>query len=111
MAQTYKRLGAAATTGTITTEDTIYTCPAATSAVVSTIAVCNSSATAQTYRVCVSTTTSFEASGYLVYGATVPPNDSVFLTLGVVLDATNRYLLVSSSSSSVSVSAFGVENA
>lgn len=106
-----KRLGASALTGTITTADAVYTCPASTTATVSTIAICNTAATAATYRVCVSTSTSFEAAGYLVYGATVPANDSVFLTLGVVLDATNKYLLVSSSASTVSASAFGSEDA
>ena len=43
MATVYKRLGAIASTGTIGTADTLYTVPAATAAVVSTITVCNTS--------------------------------------------------------------------
>ena len=111
MAQTYKRLGALDTgTGGVATAETLYTCPAATSAVVSTISICNRDSAAATYRVGISTTTSYEDSGYLVYGASVPPNDTVFLTLGIPLDATNKYLLVSGSTGTLSISAFGVEN-
>lgn len=110
MAQTYKRLGAVDLGGTIGTAEVLYDCPDATSAVVSTVAVCNRDTSAHTYRLGVSTTSTYEDSGYLVYGATVPPNDTVFLTLGIVLDATNDNLLTSADSTLVSVSAFGVEN-
>lgn len=110
MAQTYKRLGAIDTGGTIGTGETLYECPAATSAVVSTVAIVNRGATAATYRLSISTTTSHADAGYIVYGASVAGNDTIFLTLGITLDATNKYLLVSTSSTDVSASAFGVEN-
>lgn len=112
MAQVYKRLGALQSTGTLGTADQLYVSSATsgTSAVISTIAICNRGTTARTYRLCISTTSSFVAAGYLVYEATVAANDTVFLTLGVTLDPTNRYLLCSASSSEVSFSAFGVEN-
>jgi hypothetical protein len=111
MAQTYKRLGALDTGASgVATAETLYACPTATSAVVSTISICNRDAAAATYRIGVSTTTSYEDSGMLIYGANVPPNDTIFLTLGVTLDSTNKYLLVSASTTTVSVSAFGVEN-
>ena len=109
MATTYKRLGAIASTGTIGTGDTTYTCPASTAAVISTIAICNTAATAATYRIAISTTTSFVAAGYLVYNATVAANETVFLTCGFTLDATNKYLLTSASASTVSFSVFGSE--
>jgi len=109
MATVYKRLGAIASTGTIGTADTLYTVPAATAAVVSTISICNTAATTATYRIAVSTTTSFVTAGYLVYGATVPANDTVFITIGATLDATNKYLLCSASAATVSFSAFGSE--
>lgn len=107
----YKRLGAVASSGTIGTADVLYACPASTGALTSTIAVCNTSASDATFRIGVSTTTSFQAAGYLVYGATVPANDSVFLTLAATLDPTAAYLLCSASSSAVSFSAFGMESA
>ena len=108
MAETYKRLGAIASTGTITTADTLYTVPAATTGVVSTIVVCNQTASAQTYRICVNTSAAFTGAGYLIFGATVPANDTTFLSIGIGLAATN-VLVCSSSNASVSFSAFGVE--
>jgi len=108
MAETYKRLGTLTSTGTITTADTLYTVPAATTGVVSTVVVCNQTASAQTYRICVNTTAAFATSGYLMFGATVPANDSTFLSIGIGLSATN-VLVCSSSSASVSFNAFGAE--
>lgn len=112
MAVVYKRLGAVTGSGTASTPGTVYQAASAagTSTVVSTIAVCNTASTAATYRIAVSTSASFEASGYLVSGDTVAANDAKFLTLGIALDPTNAYLLASTSASTVSVSAFGVEN-
>ena len=112
MAVTYKRLGAVTGSGTITTPGTVYTAAsvAGTSTVISTIAVVNTASVAATYRVAVSTSASFEASGYLVFGDSIAANDAKFLTLGVTLDPVNEFLLASTSASTVSISAFGVEN-
>lgn len=112
MSQVYKRLGALQSTGTLTTADQLYVAPttSGTSTVLSTIAICNRGTTNRTYRLCINSTSAFAAAGYLVYEATVAANDTVFLTLGVTLDPTNRFLLCSASSSEVSFSAFGVEN-
>jgi hypothetical protein len=108
---TIKRLGAIASSGVIATADTLYTTPAATGTVVSSIVVCNTAATTATFRIAVSTTTSFVAAGYLFYGLTVAANDTAVFTLGVTLDATNKYLLCSASAATVSFSAFGTETA
>lgn len=112
MASTPKRLGAITASGTIGTAQTLYTASATadTSTVTSTILVCNRGSTNRTYRLCVSTTTSFEDAGYIVYEDAVVANDSKFLTIGVTLDPSARYLLCSASSSEVSFSVFGVEN-
>ena len=112
MPSTYRRLGAIASTGTITTADTLYTASAAagTSTVVSTISICNTAASSATYRICINTSAAFANAGYIVFGGTVPANDTVFLTLGVTLDPTNRFLMTSASANTVSFSAFGVEN-
>ena len=109
MATVYKRLGAIASTGTIGTADTLYTCPAATATVVSTITICNTSASAATYTISVSTTTSHQAAGYIVYQASIAGNDTHGLTFGATLDATNKYLLCSASAATVSFSVFGSE--
>lgn len=109
MATVYKRLGAIASTGTIGTADTLYTVPAATAAVVSTITICNTSSSAATFSIAISTTTSFVAAGYIVYQASIAGNDTVGLTFGATLDATNKYLLCSASAATVSFSVFGSE--
>ena len=119
MAQAYKRLGTitatAAGSPAGSTANLLHTCTGIAS-IASTTVVCNTSGSSATYRVCVSASTSFPTGsganaydGYLAYDGTVNANDSVFLTIGVTLDATNKYLLVSASSASVSFSAFGVE--
>jgi len=108
MAEAYKRLGAIASTGTITTADVLYTAPASTTGVVSTIVICNQTASTQTYRICVNTSTAFASAGYLMYGCSVGANDSAFLSLGLTL-AAGSSLLCSGTSASVSFSAFGAE--
>lgn len=113
MAVAYKQLGAAAGNGTIATASTLYdnTATAGTSTVVSSVVICNTSASAATYSIAIVPTTAAFATGkYVVYQATIAGNDTVALTLGLVLDATNRYLLVSSSTTSVNFSAYGAVN-
>ena len=107
---TYKRLGAAQGNGVIATAANIYTCPTATAAVISTITVCNASSTAATYTIGISTSSAtYQASGYIVYRAPIAGNDTVGLTFGATMDATNKYLVASSSASTVSFSVFGSE--
>lgn len=109
MATTYKRLGALDGNGVIGTAATLYTVPDSTSTIVSTISICNRAAVAATYSIGVSTTTSYSTAGTIISSATVAANDTVFLTLGITLDTTNKYLLCSSSASTVSFNAFGSE--
>ena len=107
MPTTYKVLGQsnpAATTATA-----LYTVPAATSAVVSTISICNQAGTSATYRIAIRPAgATLAAEHYLVYGATVAASDSVLLTVGVTL-ATTDVITVYASSANVSFSAFGSE--
>lgn len=107
MATTYKVLGQsnpAATTAT-----TLYTVPAATQTVVSTIAICNQAATAATFRVAVRPAgAALAAQHYIVYGSTVPASDSTMLTVGLTLAATD-VITVYSSSATVSFNAYGSE--
>lgn len=110
MATVYKRLGAAQGNGTIGTAANIYTCPSATSTVVSTITICNTSSTAATYTICVSTASAtFQAAGHIVFQASIAGNDTVGLTFGLTLDETNKFLVASSSANTVSFSVFGSE--
>lgn len=113
MAQVYKQLGAAAGNGTIGTAANLYAASgtASTSTVVSSIVICNTSSSSATYRIAINTASATYASGrYVVYDATIAGNDTIALTLGLVLDPTNRYLNVSSSAATVNFSVYGVEN-
>lgn len=109
MPETYKALGTVTANGTIGTAQTLYgAVPAGTSAVVSSIVVCNQAATSATYRVGYSTTTSYSTPGMIVFGATIAANDTVILTIGATL-ATTTYLLFSASAATVNAVAFGTE--
>jgi len=109
MATTYKTLGQKASTGAIGTYDTLYTVPSSTSAIVSNIVVCNLTASAQYVRLACSTATTPTQKEFIAYGVTVPANDTIPLVIGVTMDATVKYLVCSSTSASVSFSAFGAE--
>lgn len=107
MPQTHTVLGQSNPAATTLT--TLYTVPSATQAVVSTITICNQAATAGTYRVAVRPAgASITAAHYLVWDATVGAGDSVFLTIGLSLSATD-VVSVYASSASQSFSLFGVE--
>lgn len=106
MATTYKVLAQAAPSAT--TETTLYT--AGSAAVVSTIAVCNQAGTAGTYRIAVRPAADGTTAQkhWVVYGATVPANDSIMLTVGITLAASDL-IRVYASSGNMSFSAFGSE--
>lgn len=107
MPTTYKVLGQSNPAATTLT--TLYTVPSATSTVVSTITICNQTATAATYRIAVRPAgASVTASHYIVYGATVAASDTTALTLGITLAATD-VISVYASTANLSFSAFGSE--
>ena len=107
MPTTYKVLGQSNPAATTLT--TLYTVPAATSTVVSTISICNQAGTSGTYRIAIRPAgAAVAAQHYLVYGATVAASDSVLLTLGVTLAATD-VISVYGSSANFSFTAFGSE--
>lgn len=108
MATTYKVLGQSAPAATTAT--TLYTVPAATETVLSTLSVCNRSTTG-TFRVAVRPAGATLANQhYLVYDASVGANDTLFLTIGVTLAATD-IVTVYASTADFSFSAFGSETA
>ena len=107
MPTTYKVLGQsnpAATTAT-----TLYTVPAATQAIVSTLTVTNQTATAGTYRIAVRVAgAALAAAQYLAYDVSLPGNATDTLTLGVTLGATD-VITVYASAATFSFNAFGSE--
>jgi glucose-6-phosphate dehydrogenase assembly protein OpcA len=107
MATTYKVLGQV--NPSATTATTLYTVPASTSTVVSTITVCNQAASSATFRIAIRPAgATLAAIHYVAYDSTVAANDTTALTLGVTL-ATTDVFTVYASTASVSFNAYGSE--
>ena len=107
MPTNYKVLGQVAPSATTAT--TLYTVPSSTEAVISTIVVCNRSATNRTFRIAVRPNGATLANEhYIAYDVTVGLSDSTTLTLGLTLDAAD-VLTVYASTTDLSFSAFGSE--
>lgn len=107
MATTYKVLGQS--NPSATTATTLYTVPAATATVVSTVSICNQASTAGTFRVAVRPAgATLAASHYLAYDTPIAANDTIALTLGLTL-ATTDVVTVYASSATMSFAAFGSE--
>jgi len=86
MATVYKVLGQNAPSATTAT--TLYTVPASTSTVVSTITVCNINASAITYRISVRPAAAVQTNAmYIAYDVSLPANATDTLTLGLTLDS------------------------
>lgn len=84
----YKQLGKA--TPAATTLTVVYTVPAATAAVLSTITVCNRSATATTFRLSHALAGAADANDqYFAYDSPIAGNSSVHLTMGIAMAATD----------------------
>lgn len=107
MPTTYKVLGMS--NPSATTATTLYTVPAATATVVSTVSICNQASTAGTFRVAVRPAgAALAAQHYLAYDTPIAANDTIALTLGLTL-ATTDVITVYASSATMSFSAFGSE--
>lgn len=107
MASTYKVLAQSAPSATTNTD--AYTVGSGKSAVVSTITVCNRSASAATYRIAIRPLGATLANQhYIVYDATVAANDTISLTIGITLAATD-VVTVYASTANLSVNLFGAE--
>jgi hypothetical protein len=107
MAITYKVLGQVAPAATTAT--TLYTVPALTSAVTSTITVCNQNSTSATFRLAIRPAgASLTSSHYISYDTTLPANDTISLTIGVTL-ATTDVVTVYANNTNVSFNLFGSE--
>jgi len=107
MGYEYKVLGQSAPSAT--TEDDLYTVPALSEAVISTVLVCNRAATADTFRISVAVTGGTTATkDYLYYDVVIPANDTFAATIGITLEATDE-LKVYAGTANLSFSAFGSE--
>jgi hypothetical protein len=104
----FKVLGQAAPAAA--TSVALYTAPAATSAIVSTVVICNLATSQTTFRLRVAVAGAAVANPqYLFYETVLPAATTVTLTIGLTLAATD-VLACQSASGSVAFSAFGQEN-
>jgi hypothetical protein len=88
LAATYKVLGQV--NPSATTATTAYTVPSATEAVISTITVCNLGPAPTSYRVAVRPNgATLENKHYITYDASIAPQETQTLTIGITLDASD----------------------
>jgi hypothetical protein len=107
MASTYKVLAQSAPSATTNTD--VYTVGSGKSAVVSTITVCNRAASSATYRIAIRVAGATIANeDYIAYDSVVPANDTINLTIGVTLAATD-VVTVYASTANLSINLFGAE--
>lgn len=107
MADTLKVLAQVKPTATTLTD--AYTVPGATTAVVSSIVICNQSATATSYRISVAVAAAADtAKQYIAYDVAIAGNTTHTLTLGVSLGATD-VVRVYNTLATLSFNIFGVQ--
>jgi len=105
MATAYKVLGQASPAAT--TETDLYTVPAATSAVASSVIVCNRSAVLSTFRISIAVAGGATANkDYIYYDLPIGANDTFIATIGVTLAATDK-VKVYASNTNLSFSLYG----
>jgi hypothetical protein len=107
MATTYKVLGQSSPSAT--TETDLYTVPASTSAVASSVIVCNRSAVLATFRISIAVGGGATANkDYIYYDLPIGANDTFIATIGVTLATTDK-VKVYASNTNLSFSLYGSE--
>ena len=107
MAKIYKVLGQSSPSATTNTD--IYTVGSGKSAVISTITVCNRSASSASYRIAVRVSgATISNEDYIAYDVPIAANDTTALTLGITLAATD-VITVYASTANFSFNIFGSE--
>ena len=107
MATTYKVLAQSAPSATTNTD--VYTVGAGKQALISTITICNRSSTSATYRIAVRPDGAAIANQhYVAYDVTLTGNDTVALTLGITVDASD-VVTVYASTANTTFNIFGAE--
>jgi len=107
MANTLKILGQSAPSAATLTN--LYNTPASTSAVVSSLVVCNRSAVATSFRIAVGPTAgSVGNANYLYYDVAINGNETFTASLGISME-TGKYISVYATLATLTFSAFGQE--
>lgn len=107
MAMTYKVLGQSFPAAN--TFNNVYTVPLNASAIISTLNVCNTSASNVTFRAAIRPAgETITAKNYVVFESPIPGQDSISVSLGMTMGNTD-VLTVFSNQGNVSFSVFGTE--
>jgi hypothetical protein len=107
MAEDYKVLGQQAPNATTATD--LYTVGSGKKAVISTLIICNRAGSSATFRVAIRPAgASLANAHYIAYDVTIAANDTIPLTLGITLGATD-VVTVYASTANFSFSLFGAE--
>ena len=107
MANAYKILGQNADASA--NDVTRYTVPASTETIISSITVCNRENAANTFRIALKQDGGAVAvEEYIAYDANVQANDTITLTLGLTMDASD-VISIGASDANVTFSVFGTE--
>ena len=107
MTQAYKVLGQISPTAN--TLSNVYTVPASNSAVISTITICNQTASNASYSIAVAPSGAADnVKHYLIRGGVVPAADSIGVTLGITVGATDQ-VRANASVANISFNVFGSE--
>jgi hypothetical protein len=105
MAEVFKVLGQPGAT----TPTTLYTVPSSTSTTLSSIVICNRSATATSFRISVAVGGAVDANNqYLYYDQVIEGNSTFVAQVGITL-ATTDLIRVYTTLATVSFNAFGIE--
>lgn len=108
MAQILKVLSQTAPSATTLTDS--YTVPALTSTAVSSLVVCNRSATATSFRISIAPAGAADAtSQYIYYDVAIPGNDTFIATVGITLAATD-VIRVYATLATLTFSFYGTQN-
>ena len=94
-----------------TTMEELYAVPASTSAVISTITVCNITSSAKSYRIAIkpATGTTLASEHYIAYDVVIAANDTTAITLGITLATLNSIQVYASAATALTFQAFGSE--
>lgn len=107
MANAYKVLGQNDLAATTNTD--VYTVPASTETIISTIIIANRTGSAESYRIAIRPDgATLSDEHYIAYDVPIPANDSTTITLGITLDAAD-VLTCYASAVDLSVNVFGTE--
>lgn len=107
MANAYKVLGQNADASGL--DVTLYTVPASTETIISSIIICNRENAANTFRIGIKVDGgAIAVEDYIVYDAIISANDTITLTLGITLDASD-VISVGASDANVTFSCYGTE--